>query len=356
MMQTHSCTRLITTIRPLNIFFQAIVIVLSIFLLVCSAADNVAARDLPTCEGNNLVEKLKTRDEGAYEDLIRQAELEINSDGVFWKISRSGVAPSYLLGTVHSTDPRITTLPPAAKDALENARTVAVELADLNPAKVQAIIRKQPQLFFSLKGTKLNTVLSGDDYNVLLNEARKNGLQEALIPMLQPWFASISFFGVPTCERLRIKGNMDVLDKLIVTWGKKAGAEIVSLETLEEQYQAFASIPYNDQITLLENGIHTRALLSDMYATTLQSYLNRNIGVIMPLSLAYSRDRVKSLSADASFREVMIDKRNQVMFRRSQPLVNKGRSFIAVGALHLNGRMGLVELYRQAGYTVEKIY
>jgi uncharacterized protein YbaP (TraB family) len=34
------------------------------------------------------------------------------------------------------------------------------------------------------------------------------------------------------------------------------------------------------------------------------------------------------------------------------PLLAEGSQFIAVGSLHLAGREGLVELLRQAGYTV----
>ncbi|MBP0649800.1 TraB/GumN family protein, partial [Mycobacterium tuberculosis] len=52
-----------------------------------------------------------------------------NADATFWRIDRTdgSVAPSYLLGTIHLTDERITTLPPPVAKALDGARILAVE-------------------------------------------------------------------------------------------------------------------------------------------------------------------------------------------------------------------------------------
>jgi uncharacterized protein YbaP (TraB family) len=59
-----------------------------------------------------------------------------------------------------------------------------------------------------------------------------------------------------------------------------------------------------------------------------------------------------AMSIYAFFEEELIDKRNKRMAERSKPLIDKGNAFIAVGALHLPGKTGLVELLRSAGYKV----
>ena len=43
------------------------------------------------------------------------------------------------------------------------------------------------------------------------------------------------------------------------------------------------------------------------------------------------------------------------MAKRSAPIIDRGDAFIAVGALHLPGRDGLVARLRQAGYTVTAV-
>ncbi len=48
----------------------------------------------------------------------------------------------------------------------------------------------------------------------------------------------------------------------------------------------------------------------------------------------------------------MINARNKLMAERAEPILARGNAFIAVGGLHLPGNEGLVEKFRQAGYTV----
>ncbi len=44
------------------------------------------------------------------------------------------------------------------------------------------------------------------------------------------------------------------------------------------------------------------------------------------------------------------------MAERLQGLLEKGGTFVAVGALHLVDDSGLIQALRQAGYQVESIY
>lgn len=52
----------------------------------------------------------------------------------------------------------------------------------------------------------------------------------------------------------------------------------------------------------------------------------------------------------------MIVDRNIRMAERAAPLLKTGNAFIAVGALHLIGEQGLVELFRKEGYTVTRLH
>ncbi len=311
---------------------------------------------LPLCKGVNLIDKLKVEKVGEYKALLESATNEMNSNGVFWQITGPEGQVSYLLGTMHTTDPQVTNLPARARAALKQSKRVLVEVADLSPQAVAGIMGKRPDLFFSLQGGRLNTMLSEADYKVVVAAAQKAGMPGHMVPVLKPWFASVSFFAVPNCEKLRLNAKEPVLDKLVETWGKAAGAEIIGLESLEEQFAAFNSIPLNDQITLVENGVHAKDFAQDIYSTTIDLYKTRQLGLIMPLSLLYVRDRLKSLSANASFKAILINKRNRTMHERALPHVQKGGAFIAVGALHLPGKEGLVNLFKQSGFQVEKLF
>ena len=49
----------------------------------------------------------------------------------------------------------------------------------------------------------------------------------------------------------------------------------------------------------------------------------------------------------------MVTARNRTMAERAMPFIDAGGAFIAVGALHLPGEEGLIELLRKKGYRVE---
>jgi uncharacterized protein YbaP (TraB family) len=62
-----------------------------------------------------------------------------------------------------------------------------------------------------------------------------------------------------------------------------------------------------------------------------------------------------SPEAFKTFEEQMVSVRNRRMRDAAVPLLREGGTFIAVGALHLPGKLGLVELFRDAGFTVTAI-
>ena len=57
----------------------------------------------------------------------------------------------------------------------------------------------------------------------------------------------------------------------------------------------------------------------------------------------------------AAFEEAMITARNRTMAAHAGPILDRGNAFIAVGALHLPGEKGLIELFRKDGYTVTAV-
>ena len=57
----------------------------------------------------------------------------------------------------------------------------------------------------------------------------------------------------------------------------------------------------------------------------------------------------------AAFEQAMIVERNKTMARNAEPMLAAGNAFIAVGALHLPGPEGLIELLRKSGHTVSAV-
>ena len=93
-------------------------------------ADAVAVAD--KCRGINMLAETQAKDPETYAKIMAQAAATENSGPLLWKIERAGRPTSYLFGTVHLTDERVTKLSPAVEQALSQSKTVALEVSDIS--------------------------------------------------------------------------------------------------------------------------------------------------------------------------------------------------------------------------------
>ena len=103
-----------------------------------------------------------------------------------------------------------------------------------------------------------------------------------------------------------------------------------------------ASVPDADQIAMLRVSLAFLGQREDMFETLIQSYLKRDLGIVLALSKGMSRIAGLKASGFAGFSCELIAKRNHSMFASSRALVDEGNVFVAVGAAHLIGETGLV--------------
>ena len=94
--------------------------------ILANAAPKNAATP-PACAGRDLLATMKQSDPEGYAKVRAAADAVPNARSLLWRVERKGLAPSYLFGTIHSTDPRVTKLPPAVQAAFNSANTVALE-------------------------------------------------------------------------------------------------------------------------------------------------------------------------------------------------------------------------------------
>ena len=97
--------------------------------------------------------------------------------------------------------------------------------------------------------------------------------------------------------------------------------------------------------------------IADTNETLIQLYLQRRLDWILPFGqLALGNRRTpKEAAADREFLKSIMSERNRTMDERAQKYLKEGGLMIAVGALHLPGEDGLVNLLRKRGYTVTAV-
>lgn len=319
-------------------------LILALGMLSSASAEEVA------CHGVNLVDEMKTENPDAYAKAVAEAATVPNAKGIFWKIEKPGLPTSYLLGTMHVTDPRVLKMPAGASEALAGAKTIVIESDEvLDDQKAMAGILARPELTMVTDGNTIEQLLKPDDLATLEAGLKKRGVPLAAVSRMQPWML-MSLVSLPACEIAR-KGNTAFLDKRIALDAAAQGKTVKGLETLAEQLSAMASIPTEMHLKSLVETIKLGSKMDDVFETMTQLYLTGEIGFTMPFLKQVAPDGGDN-AGYAEFEELIVTKRNHLMAERAAPILNEGNVFMAVGALHLPGKDGLVELLRKQGFTV----
>lgn len=330
-----------------------LVIALIVTVLASSPARAEDAAD--SCGGKNLMAELQKTDATKYAAVMAEGDKVANGKGIFWKIEKPGLQPSWLLGTMHVSDTRVTTMPKGAAEASAAADTIVVESDEiLDDKKAAAALFVNPSLTMLSDGSTISQHLSPQDNARLEAALAARGIPLAAVSRMQPWLISSSF-QMTGCEVRRKTAGVKFLDQKLAADAAAAGKQVKGLETLAEQAKAMSGLPIELHLKSLMQTLELGDGINDINETMTDLYLAGNIGAIMPMLKNNEPDQKLSDADTAAFEQRIILDRNKIMAERSLPILAKGNAFIAVGALHLVGDEGLVALLRKQGFTVTAV-
>ncbi|HEX2554099.1 MAG TPA: TraB/GumN family protein [Microvirga sp.] len=319
-----------------------------------TAALLAAAPARAACNGSDILPELRRQDGAAAETIERQALAMPFASGKFFRLEKAGLKPSYLFGTMHVADPRVTAISAEVRKALESARVAAFELAEPGADKEDEVFAALgPKLadYIEARGEeRSDRLLSPEDLAKLEKAVEAAGMPAEAARELKPSFLALTL-GQPTCRLA--EGDKPVLDAQLAAIARKKRIRVVGLETMEEQLAASTSFSPEDQRLMLQALLQVLDRREDIHETTIRRYVAGEIG----LMTAWSRHpgalpgRVTAVPPP-SFEATLIDERNGRMRDRALPHLARGGAFIAVGAAHLPGEKGLARLLEQSGYRV----
>lgn len=330
--------------------------ILALLLLALLWAGPAHAAGEAVCAGRNLLPDLKREQPDRYAAMLAEAEATPNGKSRFWKIDKPGLAPSWLLGTMHVTDPRVLTLSDAARKASTEADVIVIESDEiLDEKKAAAALMMQPELTMFTDGTTISDRLTPQDKDKLEAGLKQRGIPLSAVNRMKPWIIA-SVVAMPACEMARKATGASFLDKRLAEDAKSAGKRVAGLETLAEQIGAMADLPLEFHLKALIETLALNDEMDDIIETMTELYLAGDIGMTMPMLEAVTPEASGAKDAGyAAFEKRIVLDRNKVMADRSVPLLADGNAFIAVGALHLPGEKGLVELLRKQGFSVSAV-
>lgn len=262
--------------------------------------------------------------------------------GLLWRVEPANAPASHVFGTIHSEDPRVMDLPAPVSRAFQHADIYAMELIP----DFQLMADLARAMHFQDQ-RNLKQVLENDVYRRAVDALSERGVGEGLAMKMKPWAVAVTL-SFPQPE------TGVFLDMMLFNRAMSAGKRTVGLEEPEEQLAFFTGLSMAEQTTLLEATLGQTGEIEKTMDRLVRAWLSRDPGQLSAMSDEYLSDLPGELAR--RFREQAIDRRNHRMFEAMKPLLAEGNVFVAVGALHLYGDEGLLELLRGHGYEVSCVH
>jgi uncharacterized protein YbaP (TraB family) len=259
---------------------------------------------------------------------------------LLWKISGNNLTEdSYLYGTIHAVPEDKFTVSSTLKETFESSKALALEI-DLNMTFEQQIAMAKEILLPA--GKTLKDYMSNEEYKkfetyCLDTLSIKKSKYKKYVKM-KPFFVS----SILLQEQI---GKSKGYDQYFNDEAKKRSIPSSGLETVQYQLSTVNTIPLEEQAAMLTSSLGTE--LTE-YNNMLDLYLANDLSGLSKLMEA------SDMSSEA-FMNNFLTQRNKNWIPEIEKLIKNQRTFIAVGAAHLSGENGVVELLKQIGYIVEPV-
>jgi uncharacterized protein YbaP (TraB family) len=265
-------------------------------------------------------------------------------NSLLWKISGNGLKqPSYLFGTMHTSDSRVIHMSDTAMKYFNAAKSYAMELDPKKAMDLGAVGKLMMGKDYSLK-----KMLPEREYKILdslvdLRLGFRLKLFDNVAPVFMMTILEMEGMGLNESD----DKNAKVLDLYLYDKAQKQKKRVIGIESVSEQLDALNSISYQEQANMLVKEINSMQERQTQEWDVLRLYLEQKLD-----SLASSET---DSSMPEKFYNALVVDRNKRMASRIGDFIPKQSAFIAVGALHLPGEKGVIALLRKQGFAVEAV-
>ena len=259
-----------------------------------------------------------------------------------WKVAGPNCTV-HLLGSIHFLKVENYPLAGPIESAFTNAR-IAVFEADMEEMETADAMLKLMSKGQLPPDQSLRELLSADVYTNFLRHAQSAGLPEAMFQRLKPSFAAITVVAVEL-QRLGFDPQLGV-DKHFYGRARKSGKTIEGLETVDFQIDLITGFSAAEEDLVVKSTLKDFENIQAVVGDLVKSWETGDAETLEKLLNEATRE------APVIFKRLITD-RNERWTPRIAELASGGRNAIViVGAGHLVGKEGVVNLLKNRGLDV----
>jgi uncharacterized protein YbaP (TraB family) len=197
-----------------------------------------------------------------------------------------------------------------------------------------------------MDGRSLSQILGEDLFRQTALAMQMRGVPEVVLERMKPW-------AVATTLSMPAAGTGMVLDRMLYEQALQDGKPVAGLETVREQLAIFEGMSMDDEVALLRDAVTQFSGIADLHRQLLEAYKRQDLAAMLAINEAALATGERRLAEE--FQQRLVTDRNHRMAQRLRPYLREGGTFVAVGALHLPGDEGLLNLLERQGYSLTRI-
>jgi uncharacterized protein YbaP (TraB family) len=271
-------------------------------------------------------------------------ELRAQEKSFLWRVN-SDQNRLYILGSIHLLKKETYPLKKSIEDAFEQTKKLVLEI-DLGSANLQKLQQLMLQKSISTDGTMLDQSVSNETYQAVAKRAKELGIDIRLLSPFKPWVIAMTMAAIKL-QQLGFDPSLGV-DRHLAERAKQTDKPTAGLETAEFQLDLFDRFSAKEQELLLRQSMDEMDHVERNVTAIVQAWKSGDVGAVERHLLVGMRDYPE-------IHRKVIDDRNQRWLPQIENLLSRGENaLIVVGAAHLVGKNGIIELLKDRGYRVEQ--
>lgn len=319
-------------------------------ILLALVLSLLASASFAACRGIDYRDQLTPQMQARLE---REMQATPFASGNHW-VATKGDRRIHVIGTMHGGDSRMVGVMRRLRPALRQMEAIYLEVTE-REMEVSTVMPPEMMRHMLLpRGKRLSQMLTAETWQHFKLGAMVSGADPQLIDHLQPWV--VSMFLVENGCRPYGFGLRRGLDDRIADFARRNRIPLGALETGAQALSTLSAMPLRDQTRLLE--MEFQLMRSDMPedATPVEAYFDQSVWsafVLAPwISARYSQfSNAEAERLTRLYYRHLLDKRNHQWMKRILG-AKQTRFAIAVGAAHLPGKHGVLNLLRAQGYQL----
>jgi uncharacterized protein YbaP (TraB family) len=263
---------------------------------------------------------------------------------LLWKVSE-GDKSIFLLGSIHYLRKENYPLNQAILDAFDVSERLVLEI-DLQNTPAGAAQRLTLEKAIYRDGSNLAQNVGQETYQLATKRAAELGIDMQVVQPMKPWFVALTMLAVKL-QRMGLDPKLGV-DHHLAERAKRDGKPTSGLETLEFQLGIFDQLSKREQELMLRETAGELERIDKNVKDIVESWLKGDGERLATLLLAGMRQYPE-------LQQKLVIERNRRWLEEIAKLVERGsNAMVVVGAAHLVGQEGVVEMLKARGFSVEQ--